>query len=341
MKFKQGKLESNGKKLTGDSENVGGLANRTKGINLAWPGYGLTGRDAAAAHAQARAQHIETLKVARKVLESWRDALKVADDKYTKADEDSGSGIDKLGLGNKTPTIPASLGNLGNPNFGNPNVNTPDLKDPNLNTPDLKDPNLNTPDLKDPNLKNPNLNTPDLKDPNLNNPNLNDPRLNDPNLKTPDLNNPDLNNPKINDPNLKTPDLKQPDLSGLDPSKTNLPDPTKTDLSSLNPSDLQTPQIRTPEGVTTTDPGRMTAGGPGAGYGGGSAAGGTPPNMKLPSGLSGGNGMGGMPFMPMTPMSGAGDKEKEGTGSDKLHGDEDDWGAGEDAAPAVLRHEGI
>ncbi|WP_113700919.1 hypothetical protein [Nonomuraea lactucae] len=322
VKFKKGKLDSNSKSLTSDGDDIAMFAGRTGRISLDWPGYGLTGRECDSAHENARTQQVQTLNTAKEVLESWRDALKIADSRYTESDDQS---IPDLNKQNQVPSIPG--------------LNGSGLNGPGFDGSGLTDPNLNTPGLTNPDLTSPNLN-----DPRLTNPDLNNPRLNDPNLTNPNLTNPNLPNPHLNNPNLKQPEM--PEMPGSDPGKTDLSglkDPTKTGLSGFDPSTMQPPQGRVPDGLMT-DPGRVTNGAPatGSGYGATSGAGAGSPLAagKLPGGAAGTGGMGGMPFMPMAPMSGAGDKERESNGSDLLRGDPDDWDDEEGVTAAVLRHEG-
>jgi hypothetical protein len=346
VKFEKGKLDSNSKSLTSDAEAVNQFAGRTGGISLSWPGYGLTGRDCDNAHEQARTQQVEALKIAKQVLESWREALSVADSKYVEADDQGFP--DPRGGGNGLPVGgPGGLGGLNGPGPGgglpDPRLADPGLPDPRLDA-NLPDPRLKDPNLPNPNLPNPNLPDPNLPDPNGTNPDITNPNLTDPNLANPNVPNPNLTNPNLTNPNLTAPDVKQPDLSGLDPTKNGVPDPTRTGLSGFDPSNVQTPQVRAPEGLPTADPGRVTTGTPaggGAGIGGGSGMGGAGPlaGGRMPGGAAGAAGMGGMPFMPMTPM-GAGDKEREGKGSELLRGDHGDWDDDEGVTDAVLRHEG-
>ncbi|MFI6596327.1 hypothetical protein ACIBHX_08765 [Nonomuraea sp. NPDC050536] len=322
VKFKSGEIENTGKSLTHTGDTVSSLSNRTGQIDLGWPGYGISGRDAGHGHTQARTDHTSTLKVAREVLDSWQSALKTADDRYTAAE-----------AANQKP--PPGGPEIPGPG-GIPNLTPADLKTPKIPDPKLPDPKLTDPKLTDPKLTDPKLTDPKLTDPKLNDPKLNDPRLTDPKLNTPDLKNPDLKNP----------DLKMPDTSGLDPSKTNLgdklnmPDPTKTGLSNFDPSSLKTPTVGTPEGGNTRiDPGRL----PGLNPAG--SVSGMGPNGSLPGGLAGklGSGMGGMggaPFLPMGGMGGGGgEQEKEQSSQyDLRQDDEGVWGFDDDVAPDVVRH---
>jgi hypothetical protein len=325
VKFAPGKLESNSKTLTADGDKLAAFAGRTGGISLGWLGYGMTGRQCDSAHEQACTQQVDTIKAAKKVLDSWREALRIADAKYVEADEQSTPQNPYVG-NPQIPSIPAYNGS------GLNGSGLDGLNGSGLNTPGISPAGLNTPGLNDPNLQDPNL-----RDPNLQNPNLRDPNLPDPNLQNPNLQNPNLNQPNINQPDLPTVDPSKSALSGLS-------DPTKTGLSGVDPATLPNPQTRIPDSLNTADPGRVTNGVPGGGtstgtgMGAGGAAGAGA--GRLPGGAAAMGGMGGMPFMPMSPMGAGGDKEREGGGSELLRGDPDDWEYEEGVTDAVLRHEG-
>ncbi|MEU8247163.1 pentapeptide repeat-containing protein [Nonomuraea sp. NPDC048916] len=315
-------IEETSKSLQGDRDQVDTIMGRTNGTDLAWPGYGLYLMKLNGKHTDARTEQAKVLKVAKEVLESWETTFVTSDRKYTKSDDDQPP-IDNLG---------GNLPNITPPDLGGLNSRTPNLTNPNFTDPNFTNPNLTNPDLTNPNLTNPNLTNPNLTNPNLTNPNLTNPNLTNPNLTNPNLTNPNLTNPDLTNPNLTNPNLANP----------NIPDPTKTDLSGYDPSAAQIQQARFPEGAPTMDPGRVTTGSPGTGTSTGMGTGGMGAGGQVPGlakGANGLGGMGGMPFMPMAPMGAGGDREKEGSASDLLRGDEGDWGADEDVAPAVLQHE--
>ncbi|MBB6350671.1 hypothetical protein ACWGH8_11690 [Nonomuraea muscovyensis] len=350
VKFAPGKLESNSKTLTADGDKLAAFAGRTGGISLGWLGYGMTGRQCDSAHEQACTQQVDTIKAAKKVLDSWREALRIADAKYVEADEQSTPQNPYVG-NPQIPSIPpyngSGLNGSGLDGLNGSGLNTPGISPAGLNTPGLNDPNLQDPNLQDPNLRDPNLPDPNLQNPNPQNPNLPDPNLQDPNLQNPNLPDPNLQNPNLQNPNLNQPNINQPDLPTVDPSKSalsGLSDPTKTGLSGVDPATLPNPQTRIPDSLNTADPGRVTNGVPGGGTstGTGMGAGGAAGvgAGRLPGGAAAMGGMGGMPFMPMSPMGAGGDKEREGGGSELLRGDPDDWEYEEGVTDAVLRHEG-
>ncbi|MFI7441213.1 hypothetical protein [Nonomuraea indica] len=360
VKFTKGRLEANGKTLSGEGDKLATFAGRTGGISTGWIGYGVSGRDCDNAHEECRTRQVDTLKVAQQVLESWREAFKIADAKYVEADEQStpnplddnqirtmpvlnGNGLNGSGLDgfNGNGLNGNGLNGSGLDGFNGNGLNGNGLNGSGL---DGLNPNAGIPPTSS---NNPNANGPNLPNPDLRNPDLKNPDLPNPDLKNPDLRTPDLQNP-----NLRTPGIDQPGLPTVDPSKAGLdglPDSTKTDLAGLDPSTLQNPQVRVPDGLNGVDPARVTNGVPGGGASsspgttsgmGNGAASATAAGMpKLPTGAAMG-GMGGMPFMPMSPMGAGGDKEREGNGSELLRGEPEDWEDEEGVTAAVLRHEG-
>ncbi|GGO83029.1 hypothetical protein [Nonomuraea cavernae] len=346
VKFEKGKLASNSNRLDADSSKVSNLAGRTEKISLSWLGYGLTGRECDKAHRDVRDQHSETLKVAKRVLESWREALRIADSKYRAADEDSPI--------NQLPNVP-NVSSPSMPDSQVPNYNVPKANLPDSYRPDYNVPKANLPDSYQPDYNVPKANLPDPASPDSGLPGsgmpgsgMPDPSLASPDMANPDFKSPDMANPDFKSPDMANPDLKSPDMANPDLAKPNLSDPTKTGLSGYDPSttpSLQQPRI--PEATASVDPARFTTGAPGTvtGPGTGTGLGGPGSGNQVPALAKGAanalGGMGGMPFMPMGGMGGmGGEREKDGSTSDLLRGDEEDWGIDEDVTPQVLRHQG-
>jgi hypothetical protein len=343
VSFHQGKLAANSETLTGDSEKMGRLSTRTDGINVPWPGFGVLGHSADSAHDQARGQASSTLKIASQAIESWKDALTIADKNYTAADEKStprppggpkmpgglggaGGGMGGLGAGGlggglgagglgSGPKMPAGLPKPSVPDMGNPGANLP--KPPGLDPNGVKPPNLPDPKGIDPDSLNPN--------------GLNPGGLNPGGLNPGGLNPGSLNG-------------AQAGLSDLE-SKLNrsVPNPNATELASFTPSQVTPPSFTTPQtgmpDIPGADANRATGYGPGSAVGTGSLAGsgsGGAPGARVP-GAAGGLPMGGAPMMSMMPMGGAGQQDKrENTGSDLLRADESVWDDDEGIAPPVL-----
>ncbi|MEV0591863.1 hypothetical protein [Nonomuraea cavernae] len=333
VKFKKGEIDKTSKTLELDGDRVNNVLGRTNGTDLAWPGYGLYLMQLNGKHTDARNEHAKVLKVAQDVLDSWRTAFVEADRRYTKSDDDSPI--------NNLPNTNFPSTNL--PNTSLPNTNFPNTSLPNTNLPNYQLPNTDLPNTDLPNTDLPNSGLPGSGLPNSGLPGsgLTDPSLANPDLANQNLKNPDLANLNPNDPKLTDPNLANP----------NLPDPTKTGLAGYDPSTMPSiQQPRLPEGATSMDPARFTTGSPGTGTvtgtgsGTGTGVGGLGPGNQVPAlakgAANGLGGPGGMPFMPMAPMgAGQGEREKDGSGSDLLRGDEEDWETDEDVAPAVLKHE--
>ncbi|WP_067129611.1 hypothetical protein [Microtetraspora malaysiensis] len=319
----KGEVASLGSKLAERAPALGKISQATGSIEIGFPGFGAVGIGLASAHDSARKAAASALEEAQKALASWEKALKDMDDNYDRTNPDD----KKKGSDTPDPKVPGTPKIPGTPDPKMPDVPNPDDlgKGPKVPNPDDlgKGPDVPNPDDlgKGPKAPNPD----DLgKGPKAPNP---DDLGKGPNVPNPDDlgKGPGTDLPSHDTTGITTPSIGDPstNLAGLDPNRVTIP-------GGQNPGG----QYPGGSGWPGSGPGGTTTGGPGySGTAPGAGLGRTAADAARAAGAGGT----GMPYMP--PMGGGGGggaQEREREKSAFLTGDEGDWGADDDVAPAVI-----
>ncbi|MCF6467753.1 pentapeptide repeat-containing protein [Nonomuraea sp. MG754425] len=315
ISFKPEHLKTVGDQLDNHTKHFDSLQGRSNDMGVPLPGFGVIGLGLAKAHDQAIERQSFALVQGKKALESWKEALKAADENYREAEEESRRRIRKSNNG------PFDV-ERGEEGPGAPGIDLPDspgMPDADLPDADLPDADLPGTDLPGGDVPGTDLPGADLPDGDPSGTGL--PGGDLPGTDTPgtDLGNPNLS--AVDEPNMKVPDI----------GATLNPEQDKTGLSSFDPNQ----QLAGPPNADSRA--GTTWGSPGSGGVGSTGANGPRmPGMTTPGAMTGG-----MPMMPMTPMAGAGNgtDERDRETNSLLSEDEGVWDGDEEIAPEIIGKE--
>ncbi|WP_449066128.1 hypothetical protein [Planomonospora algeriensis] len=116
VSFSEEKLKEHGKLYETHAGTIEDIADRTRGIGVPFPGFGVLGFGLHAAHDRARQSAADALSAGRDVLESWRTALESASQTYGGAEDHS-----------TLPELPGGMPETGLPGGSVPGLDTPGL----------------------------------------------------------------------------------------------------------------------------------------------------------------------------------------------------------------------
>ncbi|WP_433244218.1 hypothetical protein ACQPYK_41255 [Streptosporangium sp. CA-135522] len=362
-----------GQGVGGHASTLDAVGAKTNGISVPFPGFGAVGLGLQYAHADVCDSAVKALQACRDVVLNWEKALGETKNTYlmseqhpsiertsqskrmaTRGDEErglGGSGLDGSGPGG-SGLNGADLGGsgLGGSGLNGSGLNGSGLGGSGLNGSGLGGSGLNPYDPTSPKHDFPGSNMPDYKLPDSKLPDSHLPDSHLPDSKLPDSHLPDSKLPDPNMPNSQlpglnpsSPDLSQPKVPDLDSSKLGGGLDPKTNLAGYDPNTVKAPQapdLKAPDNALW----KNDQGGPNSpartdgfstGSGGSGAGSALSASARTPS-MSGMSGMGGMPMMPPPMAGGQGDKKEEHEPSPLLTGNEEDWGADDPVAPAVI-----